>query len=109
MNWLFLSIAIFAEVVATSALKSSEGFTKICPLIIVAIGYGIAFFFLSLTLKSIPVGIAYAIWSGVGITLISIIGYFIFKQKLDFPAILGIVLIVSGVIIINIFSKTNSH
>jgi len=109
MKWLFLSIAIFAEVIATSSLKSSEGFTKTFPSIVVVIGYGIAFFFLSLTLKDIPVGIAYAIWSGVGMTLISIIGYFIFKQQLDFPAILGIILIISGVIIINTFSKTISH
>jgi len=72
-------------------------------------GYGTAFFFLSLTLKSIPVGIAYAIWSGVGITLISLIGYFVFKQTLDFPAILGIILIISGVIVIKIFSKTISY
>lgn len=109
MKWLFLSIAILAEVIATSALKSSEGFTKLFPSIIVVAGYGIAFFFLSLTLKNIPVGIAYAIWSGAGITLISIIGYFIFKQQLDFPAIIGIILIISGVIVINMFSKTISH
>ncbi|GDX64807.1 multidrug transporter [Chlorobiota bacterium] len=109
MKWVFLSIAILAEVVATSALKSAEGFTKLLPSIIVIIGYGIAFFFLSLTLKNIPVGIAYAIWSGAGITLISIIGYFIFKQSLDFPAIIGILFIITGVIIINIFSKSVSH
>ncbi|MGC8770829.1 MAG: DMT family transporter [Brevinematia bacterium] len=109
MKWIFLSIAILAEVVATSALKSAEGFTKLLPSIIVIIGYGIAFFFLSLTLKNIPVGIAYAIWSGAGITLISIIGYFIFEQSLDFPAIIGILFIITGVIIINIFSKSVSH
>jgi len=109
MKWLFLSIAIFAEAIATSALKSSEGFTKLIPSIVVIAGYGIAFFFLSLTLKSIPIGIAYAIWSGVGITLISIIGYFVFKQQIDFPAIIGISLIISGVIVINMFSKTISH
>ena len=109
MKWIFLSIAILAEVVATSALKSAEGFTKLLPSMIVIIGYGIAFFFLSLTLKNIPVGIAYAIWSGAGITLISIIGYFIFEQSLDFPAIIGILFIITGVIIINIFSKSVSH
>jgi len=109
MKWLFLSIAIISEVIATSALKSSEGFSKLFPSILVIVGYGIAFYFLSLTLKYIPVGIAYAIWSGVGITFISIIGYFIFKQQLDLPAIVGIVLIIFGVVVINIFSKTISH
>ena len=109
MRWVFLSIAILAEVIATSALKSSEGFSKIIPSSIVIVCYGIAFYFLSLTLKTIPVGIAYAIWSGVGITLISIIGYFIYKQTLDLSAIIGILLIIAGVIVINLFSKSVSH
>ena len=109
MNYLFLTIAIIAEVIATSALKSVEGFTKIGPSAVVVIGYGIAFYFLSLTLKTIPVGIAYAIWSGLGITLVSIIGYFFYKQNLDGPAILGLVLILAGVVVINVFSKSVSH
>ncbi|MCX6226581.1 MAG: multidrug efflux SMR transporter [Bacteroidia bacterium] len=109
MKWLYLFIAIIAEVIGTSALKSSEGFTKIIPSLIVIIGYGVAFYFLSLTLKSIPVGVAYAIWSGVGIVLISIIGYFVYKQNLDWPAVFGIVLIISGVIVLNLFSKSISH
>jgi small multidrug resistance pump len=109
MKWIFLSIAIIAEVIATSALKSAEGFTKLVPSVIVILGYGIAFYFLSLTLKTIPVGIAYAIWSGVGITLISMIGYFFYKQTLDLPAIIGILLIMAGVIVINLFSKSVSH
>ena len=109
MRWVFLSIAILAEVIATSALKSSEGFSKIIPSSIVIVCYGIAFYFLSLTLKTIPVGIAYAIWSGVGITLISIIGYFIYKQTLDLSAIIGILLIIAGVIVINLFSKSVSN
>jgi len=109
MKWVFLSIAILAEVVATLSLKSAEGFTKLLPSIIVIIGYGTAFFFLSLTLKSIPVGITYAIWSGAGITLISIIAYFIFKQSLDFPAIIGMLFIITGIIVINLFSKSISH
>jgi small multidrug resistance pump len=109
MKWIFLSIAIIAEVIGTSALKSAEGFTKIGPSLIVVIGYGISFYFLSLTLKTIPVGIAYAIWSGVGITLISIIGYFFYKQSIDLPAIIGILLIMAGVIVINLFSKSVSH
>ena len=109
MRWVFLSIAILAEVIATSALKSSEGFSKIIPSGVVIVCYGISFYFLSLTLKTIPVGIAYAIWSGVGITLISIIGYFIYRQSLDLSAIIGILLIIAGVIVINLFSKSVSH
>ncbi len=106
MQWLFLFIAIIGEVIATSALKSSEGFTKIIPSIIVIIGYGVSLFFLSLTLReNIHIGVIYAIWSGVGITLISIIAYFFYKQALDIPAIFGILLIISGIMIINLFSK----
>jgi small multidrug resistance pump len=106
MKWLFLFIAILAEVIGTSALKYSEGFTRWLPSAIVVIGYGIAFYFLSLTLKSIPIGIAYAIWSGLGIVLITAIGFFVFKQTPDIPAIIGIGLIIIGVIVINLFSKT---
>lgn len=109
MKYILLSIAIIAEVVATSALKSVEGFTRIGPSAIVIVGYSVAFYFLSLTLKSIPVGIAYAIWSGMGITLVSIIGYYFYDQKLDLPAILGLALILIGVLVINVFSKTVSH
>jgi len=109
MKWLFLSIAIVAEVMATSALKSAEGFTRLVPSIIVVAGYGTAFFFLSMTLKSIPVGIAYAIWSGVGIVLITILAYFVYKQSLDVPAIIGILFIIAGVAVINLFSKSITH
>ncbi len=110
MQWIFLLIAIMGEVIATSALKASEGFTKIVPSIAVIIGYGIAFFFLSLTLKeNINIGIVYAIWSGIGITLISIIGYLFYRQTLDIPAILGIALIIVGIIIINLLSKSSPH
>lgn len=109
MKWIYLAIAILAEVIATTALKSTEGFTKLMPSMVVLIGYGTAFFFLSLILKSIPVGIAYAIWSGVGISLIAIIGYFKFGQRLDLPAMIGIAFIIIGVVIINFFSKTVSH
>jgi small multidrug resistance pump len=109
MKYLYLTIAILAEVIATLALKSAEGFTKLLPSIIVVLGYGVAFYFLSLTLNTIPVGIAYAIWSGLGITLVSIIGYFFYKQSLDLPAILGVGLILAGVAVINIFSSTVSH
>jgi small multidrug resistance pump len=109
MKWVFLSIAIAAEVVATSALRSAEGFTRLVPSLIVVAGYGTAFLFLSLTLKSIPLGIAYAIWSGAGIVLISIIGYFVYHQTLDAPALTGIVFIIAGVTVIYLFSKSVSH
>lgn len=109
MKWIFLSVAILAEVIATSALKSAEGFTRLVPSLVVVLGYGAAFYFLSLTLKTIPVGIAYAIWSGAGIILISIIGHFIHGQSLDYPAIIGMALIIAGVAVVNIFSKTIAH
>ncbi|VXA55179.1 MULTISPECIES: DMT family transporter [Acinetobacter] len=108
-NWIILFIAIAAEVIATSALKSSEGFTKPVASIVVVVGYVIAFYCLSLTLKTIPVGIAYAIWSGVGIVLITTVAWFVFDQKLDIWGIIGIVLIMSGVLILNLLSKTSSH
>lgn len=109
MKFLYLFIAIIAEVFATSALKASEQFSKPIPSIIVVVGYLIAFYFLSLTLKTIPVGIAYALWSGVGIVLVSGAGYFLYKQTLDLPALLGIGLIILGVIVINVFSKSAAH
>ena len=108
-NWLILFIAIVAEVIATSALKSSEGFTKPIASVIVVLGYMIAFYCLSLTLKTIPVGIAYAVWSGVGIVLITTVAWFVFDQKLDVWGIIGIVLIMSGVLVLNLLSKTSSH
>ncbi|MGB3720538.1 MAG: QacE family quaternary ammonium compound efflux SMR transporter [Proteobacteria bacterium] len=106
MSYLYLSIAIVAEVIGTSALKASEGFTRLGPSLITILGYAAAFYFLSLTLKTIPVGIAYAIWSGVGIVLISLIGYALFRQTLDLPAIIGMALIIAGVAVINLFSRT---
>ena len=108
-NWLILFIAIVAEVIATSALKSSEGFTKPMASIVVVLGYMIAFYCLSLTLKTIPVGIAYAVWSGVGIVLITTVAWFVFDQKLDVWGIIGIALIMSGVLVLNLLSKTGSH
>jgi len=109
MKWIFLLIAIFGEVIATSALKMSEGFTKLIPSVIVVVGYGITFYFLSLTLKEMSVGIAYAMWAGVGTVLIVLSSYFLFKQSFDLPAIIGVVLIIFGVLVINIFSKSISH
>ncbi len=109
MGYLYLTLAIIGEVIGTSALKASDGFTKSGPLLITAVSYGVSFYFLALTLKTIPVGISYAIWAGVGIVLISLVGFFWFHQTLDFPAILGMSLIVAGVIIVNLFSKSIGH
>ncbi|MGO2101766.1 MAG: DMT family transporter [Psychroflexus halocasei] len=108
MKWIFLLVAILFESIATTALKYSNGFTEWKPTLIMIIGYLFSFYFLALTLKDIPMGIAYAIWSAVGIILISGIGYFKFQQNLDLPAIIGISLIVIGVLVIQIFSKTTS-
>ena len=105
----YLAVAIAAEVIATSALKASEGFTRTGPSLLVAAGYGIAFYFLSLTLKTVPVGVAYAIWSGAGILLIALIGWLVLKQPLDLPAVLGMALIVAGVAVIQLFSKAAAH
>lgn len=109
MSWAYLLVSIVGEVIATTMMKLSEGFSKPIPSIITAVGYGIAFYFLSLALKSIPVSVAYAIWAGAGIVLISAIGYFYFKQSFDFPGIVGIILILAGVATINIFSKMVNH
>ncbi|HBZ31177.1 MAG TPA: QacE family quaternary ammonium compound efflux SMR transporter [Nitrosomonas nitrosa] len=108
-QWIFLSIAIVSEVIATSSLKAAEGFTRFWPSLVVLVGYLLAFYFLSLTLKTIPVGVAYAIWSGVGVVLIALAGWLFLDQSLDMPAIIGLSLIVTGVVVINVFSKTISH
>ncbi len=109
MAYMYLLVAIVAEVIGTSALKVSEGFSRLIPSALVVLGYGIAFYCLSQVLKSIPVGITYAVWSGVGIVLISGVGVVIFKQALDLPAIIGMTLIVAGVAVINLFSKSAVH
>lgn len=109
MNWIYLSIAILSEVVATSALKSAEGFTRLWPSLLVVIGYASAFYFLSLTLRSIPLGIAYAIWSGVGVALVSIVGWLIYQQSLSTGALIGITLIVAGVVVLSLSSTTMGH
>ncbi len=108
-TYLYLSIAIVAEVIATSSLKSSEGFTRLGPSLLCIAGYGLAIFLLSLTLRTLPTGIAYAIWSGVGIVLVSAIGWVYYGQKLDTPAIIGLSLIIAGVIVVNVFSKSIAH
>ena len=106
MSWIYLSIAIFAEIIATTALKGAEGFTRRWPSLITISGYAVAFYCLSLSLRTIPVGIAYAVWSGVGIVAISLIGLFLYKQSLDAAALVGIALIVAGVFVLNVFSKS---
>ena len=108
-NYVFLAIAIIAEVIATSALKASQSFTQLLPSILVIMGYGVAFYCLSLTLRTIPVGIAYAIWSGAGIVLVSLIGLALYGQKLDVWAMVGIGLIIAGVMVINLLSKSTAH
>lgn len=109
MDWLYLIIAIISEVAATSALKATDGFTRIIPSFIVVAGYGSAFYFLSLTLRTFPVGVVYAVWSGAGVALITLIGWVMFNQKLDTPALIGIGLIITGVIVLNVFSKSVMH
>lgn len=104
--WLFLGVAILFEVIATSSLKASSEFSKLIPSIVVIIGYIGAFYFLSLALITIPVGVAYAIWSGLGIVAVAGISWFLYDQNLDFPSIIGIVLILAGVIVLKLFSKT---
>lgn len=108
-SWLILMVAIVAEVVGTSSLKASEGFTKLWPSIGVIVGFSVAFYCLSLTLKVIPVGVAYAVWAGLGIVLITLIGWWFFGQKLDWAAIIGMGFIITGVVVMNVFSKSVSH
>lgn len=108
-SYLALGIAIIAEVIATTALKSSESFTKLVPSLIAIAGYGTALYFLTLTMKSIPTGVTYAIWSGLGIVLISITSYFFHNQKIDAAGMLGMALIIAGVVVLNVFSKFSLH
>ena len=109
MNWLYLTLAIVSEVIATSALKASLGFSKLVPSLIVITGYCASFYLLSLTLRSIPLGIAYATWSGVGLALVTLIGWFMYDQKLDIAALSGIGLIFLGVIVLSVFSKSSAN
>ena len=109
LPWLALAVAIVAEVVGTSFLKASQGFTKPLPVLAVVVGYGLSFNFLSLTLETIPVGIAYAVWSGVGLVLIATVGWLAYGQSLDLPAVIGMGLILTGVVVLNLFSKVASH
>jgi small multidrug resistance pump len=108
-TYLFLAIAVAFEVVATSALKATDGFTRLVPSLVTLAGYAFAFYFLSLTLRTLPVGIVYALWSGTGIVLIAAIGWLWFRQPLDAPALIGIALILAGVLVVNLFSKSVAH
>lgn len=105
-HWLLLAGAIVLEVIATSALKASAGFSRLWPSVVVVIGYSGAFYLLALALRTLPVGVAYAVWSGVGIVLIALIGWLVFGQRLDAAALAGMALIVAGVLVINLFSQT---
>ena len=109
MIYAYLLIAIACEVVGTSALKATDGFTRLGPSLVTLIGYGISFYFLSLTLRAIPVGVVYAIWSGAGIVLIAAIGWVYYRQSLDAAAVIGLALIVAGVLVVNLFSRTVAH
>jgi small multidrug resistance pump len=109
MQWIFLAVAIVSEVIGTSALKASEGFSRPWPSLIVIVGYALAFYLLSRTLETIPVGVAYAVWSGAGIVLITLVAWLYHGQTLDLPAIIGISLIVAGVLILHLFSKNPAH
>lgn len=108
-TYLFLGIAIVAEVIATTALKAADGFSRLGPSLVVVLGYAIAFICLSLTLKTLPTGIAYAIWSGIGIVLVSALGWFLHRQTLDLPALIGLGLIIAGVLVVNLFSNSAAH
>jgi small multidrug resistance pump len=108
-NFTILFFAILSEVIATSALKFSEGFTKLIPSIVVVAGYGLSFYLLSLSLKVFPIGVAYAIWSGVGLILTVIAGMILWKETLDWARVVGIILILAGIILINVFSKATAH
>jgi small multidrug resistance pump len=109
MAYVYLAIAIVAEVTATSALKAAEEFTRLIPSLIVIVGFGVAFYFMMLTLRTIPVGITYALWSGLGIVLVTIVGAVVYKEIPDIPAVIGMSLIVAGVVVINAFSNTVSQ
>ena len=106
MHYFYLALAVLGEVIGTSFLKATEDFTKLWPRLIVVLGYGAAFYFLTLSLKVIPVGIAYATWSGIGIVLVTVISIFLYKQVPDWPAIIGMAMIIGGVVIMQLFSKT---
>lgn len=109
MAYIYLFIAIIAEVLGTSALKASQEFTRFWPSVMAIVGYGMAFYLLTLVFRSLPMGVAYALWAGLGIMLVTLIGVVIFNEKLDLPAVLGIAMIIGGVVVIQVFSKVSPH
>mgnify|MGYP005720198659 CR=1 FL=1 len=106
-NWVYLGLAIVSEVIATASLKSTEGFTRLVPSIVVLVGYSAAFYFLSLTLDTVPIGVAYAVWSGVGVATITLVSFLVYDQKIDAAGLLGIGLIVAGVVVLRLFSEAS--
>jgi small multidrug resistance pump len=106
MQWVYLAVAIVSEVIATSALKAAQGFTRWLPSLLVVAGYASAFYFLSLTLRTIPLGVSYAIWAGVGVALVTLVGWALYDQRLDLPAFIGIGLIIAGVLVLKVFSSS---
>ena len=108
-HWLALAIAIVAEVIATSTMKATNEFTRFWPSLVVVLGYGTGFYFMTISMRVLPIGIMYALWSGVGILVVSIMGWVIYRQALDIPAIIGMSFIVAGVVVINVFSKSIGH
>jgi small multidrug resistance pump len=109
LTYIYLILAVAAETVGTTALQASQQFTKAAPSVLVVISYAIAFYLLSLTLRTMPVGVVYAMWSGLGIVFIALIGYLVFGQRLDWPAVLGIAMILGGILVIHLFSRTAPH
>lgn len=109
MPWLLLTIAILFETIGTTALKASDAFTRFWPSALTVVAYAVSFWLLALVLRTIPVGIAYAVWSGVGICLIAVIGFVVFNQRLDLAAVLGLLLIIAGILVINLFSNATPH
>lgn len=109
VHYLYLVAAVVFETIGTSALQASQQFTRLGPSILVVVGYAASFYLLSLTLRYMPVGVVYGIWSGLGVLLIALIGFVVFGQRLDWPAILGLAMIVGGVVVIHVFSRTTPH
>ena len=108
-HYIYLILAVFAETIGTTALQASQQFTRIGPSVLVVVAYAISFYLLSMTLKVMPVGLVYAIWSGLGIVFIACIGFAVFAQRLDLPAILGLAMIVTGIVVIHVFSSATTH
>lgn len=109
LTYVYLGVAVIAEVIATSALKASDEFTRLGPSVLVVVGYALSFYLMTLVLRTLPIGITYAVWSGAGIVLVSLVGVFYYKQYLDLPAIIGMAMIILGVVVIHVFSKSLSH